>query len=151
MSDTADSDTTVAIVGAGPAGMILAHCLAKAGVKVTLLEMHADFDREFRGDTIHASTMEALEQLGLADQVLNLPHEKMHEASIYTPQAQYKIGTFKRLKTKYPYVTLMPQTHFLEFMDDQSRNYPEYQCLRRAPVNQLLHDEKPYLGNARAS
>ncbi|MEM7100466.1 MAG: FAD-dependent oxidoreductase [Pseudomonadota bacterium] len=140
MTKDSTLDTTVAIVGAGPAGMMLAHCLARAGIDVTLLEMHADFDRDFRGDTIHASTMEVLDQLGLAENILQLPHEKMHRASIYTPQAQYQIGVFERLKTKYPYVTLMPQTHFLEFMDKTTSAYPHYRCIRSAPVNRLLRD-----------
>src|SRR4051812_37462105 len=71
-------ETTCAIVGAGPAGAVLAYMLARHGIDVTLLEAHHDFDRDFRGDTLHPSTLEVMDELGLADQLLQLPHTKLH-------------------------------------------------------------------------
>ena len=108
--------TTRCIVGGGPAGGVLGLLLARSGVNVTLLEGHLDFDREFRGDTIHPSVMEIMDQLGLAEQLLELRHTKVRSATVQTVAGPFTPLDFSPLKTKYPYITMMPQTSFLEFI-----------------------------------
>src|SRR3954467_3991283 len=104
------------VVGGGPAGVMLGYLLARQGVPVTLLEAHKDFDREFRGDTLHPSVMEILDHLGLADRLLELPHSKIRGGSFRTPQGPLSLANFSGLKTRYPYITLIRQDQFLEFM-----------------------------------
>src|SRR6476659_2581416 len=101
------------IVGGGPAGMVLSLLLARAGVPVTLLEAHHDFDRDFRGDTIHPSTLEVLDQIGLAERLHELPHSKTRELRILSPGGVYPLAVFNRLPTRFPYIMMMPQAQFL--------------------------------------
>src|SRR5438874_1709202 len=98
--------TRCCIVGAGPAGAMLSLLLARAGVPVTLLEAHHDFDRDFRGDTVHPSTLEILDQLGLAERVHALPHSKVQSVQIRTPSATVTAADLRRLKTRFPYVMI---------------------------------------------
>src|SRR3712207_2788971 len=102
--------TTCCIVGGGPAGGVLALLLARSGVNVTLLEAHLDFDREFRGDTIHPSVMEIMNQLGLAERLLELRHTKVRSATVQTVSGPFTPLDFSHLKTRFPYITMMPQT-----------------------------------------
>ena len=104
------------IVGAGPGGMMLALLLARAGHRVTLLEAQQDFDRDFRGDTVHASTLEILDQIGLADAALQLPHAKMRSVTLHTPERRIEVAHFDRLTTRFPFVAVMPQAAFLEWV-----------------------------------
>src|SRR5882762_4284769 len=99
--------TTCCIVGGGPAGVLLALLLARQGIPVVLLEAHMDFDREFRGDTIHPSAMEILDEIGLADRLLQLPHMKMDRFALMTRRGAIGVQLW-RLKTKFPYVTVLP-------------------------------------------
>src|SRR5215471_963525 len=106
--------TTCCVVGAGPAGAILAFMLARKGIPVILLESHLDFDRDFRGDTLHPSTLEVMDELGLANRLLQLPHTKL---SLLAPVAGSQVRfDLHKLKTKFPYIVMMPQTRFLEFL-----------------------------------
>lgn len=138
----------VIIVGAGPAGLLLAHIFARQGIQVSLLEMHQDFDRDFRGDTLHAATLEILEQLGLVEDVLKLPHEKMFEGTLHTGTKRYTIARFSRLQSTYPYIALMPQSVLLDYLDTASATGAHYRCLRGAAVNQLIYTDERVTGVA---
>ncbi len=104
--------TTCCIVGSGPAGAVLALLLARKGVPVVLLEEHMDFDRDFRGDTIHPSVMQILDEIGLADRLLQLPHTKVYGLPVQTAKGYVTLADFHRLKTRFPYIALIPQTDF---------------------------------------
>lgn len=132
--------TTCCVVGGGPGGMMLALLLVRAGVSVTLLEAHQDFDRDFRGDTIHPSVLEVLDQIGLADRLHELPHSKMQEAHLVYPTGVYTMAVLRRLPTKFPYVLLMPQARFLEFLVEEAKQYPHFRLIMGANVQQLLEE-----------
>src|SRR5215468_9425128 len=106
--------TTCCIVGGGPAGVVMALLLARWGVPVTLLESHRDFDRDFRGDTVHPATLEVLDQLGLADDLLKIPHGELRKMSFMTPDGPFTLLDGQSLKTKFPFVATLPQARFLE-------------------------------------
>lgn len=128
------------IVGAGPAGLILALLLARKGVSVKLLEMHVDLNRDFRGDTVHASTLEMLDQIGLAKGALDLPHARMQELTITTPTRVLRPVNFKRLKTKFPFVAMMPQELFLNYLLGIARRYDNFEILFSTTVTDLCRD-----------
>jgi len=132
--------TSCCIVGGGPAGAMLALLLARAGVRVTLLEMHKDFDREFRGDTIHPSTLEILDQLGLAGKVHEIPHGK-----VTGPTFQFASGPFRpfdltRLNTRFPYILLVPQARFLELLAAEAAKYSGFRLVMQAQVQHLVEE-----------
>jgi len=133
-------ETTCCIVGGGPGGMMLALCLARRGVKVTLLEAHKDFDRAFRGDTVHPSTLEILDQMGLAERLLELPHNKIYGPTFQMAGVTFSPIDFRRLKTRFPYITLIPQTKFLEFLAAEGRKYPNFDLRMVANVGGLIED-----------
>lgn len=135
------NETRCCVVGAGPAGMFLALLLARRGVPVTLLELHSDLDRDFRGDTVHASTLEVLDQIGLADGLLDLPHAKMRQVTLHTAARTLSLVDFSRLKTRFPYVMVMPQVAFLDYLHTQAKQYPGFQSVLGAQVRQLVTDE----------
>ncbi|MBE9201392.1 MULTISPECIES: FAD-dependent oxidoreductase [unclassified Nodularia (in: cyanobacteria)] len=132
--------TDCCIVGGGPAGAVLGLLLARQGVSVTLLEAHKDFDRDFRGDTIHPSVMEIMEELGLSDRLLQLPHAKMHSLRIRTPENTVTLADFSHLKTRYPYITMMPQVKFLEFITQEAAKYPNFHLVMGANVQELIEE-----------
>lgn len=133
--------TTCCIVGGGPAGVILSFLLARQGIPVMLLEAHKDFDRDFRGDTIHPSVMEIMAELGLADRLLQLPHTKVSTLNSIGDGNAVTVADLNRLKTKYPYITLMPQVRFLEFMVEEAKKYPNFQLVMGANVQELIEEE----------
>lgn len=130
--------TTCCIAGSGPAGAVLALLLARQGIPVMLLEAHKDFDRDFRGDTIHPSVMEILAELGLADRLLELRHTKLRQLSIRTDGKTFPIADFSHLKTRYQYITVMPQVKFLEFITEEAKQYPNFQLVLGANVQELI-------------
>lgn len=138
--------TTCCIVGGGPAGAVLALLLARQGVATTLLELHRDFDREFRGDTLHPSVMEIMERLGLAESLLELPHTQLRRIQIQTETGMVTMADFSRLRTKYPYITLLPQVKFLEFIIAEAKRYPHFQLVMGANVQELVEEDGKVCG-----
>jgi 2-polyprenyl-6-methoxyphenol hydroxylase-like FAD-dependent oxidoreductase len=133
--------TTCCVVGGGPGGAVLALLLARKGVAVTLLEAHPDFEREFRGDTIHPSVMEMMDELGLADRLLELRHTKIRNLTIQTAVGPFTPVDFSRLKTRFPYITLMPQQSFLEFITEEAKRYPNFRLVMGAHVRELVEED----------
>lgn len=138
--------TDCCIVGAGPAGVMLALLLARQGIAVTLLEKHKDFSRDFRGDTIHPSTMEILDQLGLADRLLQLKHSKVHALVARTPTSQTMIADLSRVKSRFPYITMLPQEQLLEFLVAEAQQYPSFQILMAANAQEILSEAGQVVG-----
>ena len=134
------SHTTCCVVGGGPGGAVLALLLARKGVDVTLLEAHPDFDREFRGDTLHPSVMEIMDQLGLAERLLELRHSKVRNFTLQTTSGPFTPVDLSRLRTKYPYITLMPQKNFLDFITKEAARYPNFRLVMGARVRELIED-----------
>src|SRR5829696_6217771 len=128
------------IVGAGPAGAVLALLLARNGVPVTLLEAHDDFDRDFRGDTLHPSVLELMDELGLAERLHRLPHTKIHTGTIMTDEGPTVLADFRRLKTRFPYIMMIPQKDFLAFVVEEAKRYPSFELKMGARVEGLIEE-----------
>jgi 2-polyprenyl-6-methoxyphenol hydroxylase-like FAD-dependent oxidoreductase len=133
--------TTCCIVGCGPAGAVLALLLARKGISVMLLEAHMDFDRDFRGDTVHSSTMEIMDQLGLADRLLQIPHTQMSTFALQTGTTTTTPVNLGRLKTKFPYTTVMAQARFLEFITQEAQRYDNFRLVMGAQVDGLIEED----------
>src|SRR5258708_15741193 len=133
--------TGCAIVGGGPAGVMLAFLLARKNVPVTLLESHKDFDRAFRGDTVHPSTLEVLDQLGLADRLLQIPHGKIHTMEVITRTGSLQLVSLRNLKTRFPYIVVMPQAQFLDFLATEARKFPSLRLEFGANVQRLVRED----------
>jgi 2-polyprenyl-6-methoxyphenol hydroxylase-like FAD-dependent oxidoreductase len=119
-------ETTCCIVGGGPAGMMLGYLLARAGVRVTVLEKHKDFLRDFRGDTVHPSTLELLHELGLLESFLRVPHQKITSAGAVLGDFAFKAADFRRLPTHCKFVVLMPQWDLLNFLSSHAKEFPTF-------------------------
>jgi 2-polyprenyl-6-methoxyphenol hydroxylase-like FAD-dependent oxidoreductase len=120
------SHTTCCIVGGGPAGVMLGFLLARAGVNVTILEKHRDFFRDFRGDTVHPSTLELLWELGLLEEFLKAPHQKITSAGARLGDFSFEVANFSRLKTHCRFAAIMPQWDFLNFLSAQGQKYSNF-------------------------
>jgi 2-polyprenyl-6-methoxyphenol hydroxylase-like FAD-dependent oxidoreductase len=134
------SRTTCCVVGGGPAGVILSLLLARKGVAVTLLEAHDNFDRDFRGDTIHPSVLELLDEIGLAERLHQLPHAKIHTGALMTAQGPVTFADFRRLKTRFPYIMMLPQKDFLAFVAREAEKCPSFRLLMGARVEELIEE-----------
>jgi 2-polyprenyl-6-methoxyphenol hydroxylase-like FAD-dependent oxidoreductase len=130
--------TTCVIAGGGPAGMMCGYLLARAGVDVTVLEKHGDFLRDFRGDTVHPSTMQILHELGLLEEFLKLPHARIDHVTLELGDGHYTIGDFTRLKTAGNFIALMPQWDFLDFLSSRAKQYPNFHLLMQTEARDLL-------------
>lgn len=135
------SDLDLIVVGAGPAGMMAGLLFARAGARVQLLEKHADFFRDFRGDTVHPSTMEILDELGMLDRFLKRPHSKLRGAELDLAGRRWKIGDFSHLDTPAPFIAIMPQWDFLDFLRDEARSFPGFKLRMEAPAGSLIEEQ----------
>ena len=134
-------ETTCCIAGGGPAGMMLGLLLARAGVDVIVLEKHADFLRDFRGDTIHPSTLELMHELGLLEEFLQRPHQKLHRLAGQVGNDSIPLADFSHLPTRCKFIVFMPQWDFLDFLADHAKTYPNFRLMMEAEVTELIHQE----------
>ncbi|WP_219471805.1 FAD-dependent oxidoreductase [Nonomuraea rhizosphaerae] len=128
------------IAGGGPAGAVLALLLARAGVEVTLLEKHADFLRDFRGDTIHPSTLQVLDELGLTEELLKLPHRKTYGFTLLTDDGRVQMADLHGLPGKYDYIAFVPQWDFLKIVTSAAERYPTFRLLMNAEAYGLIRE-----------
>ncbi len=138
--------TQCCIAGGGPAGMMLGFLLARAGIDVVVLEKHADFLRDFRGDTIHPSTLEVMAELGLLEQFLALPHQKVQELAGEIGGERVVLADFSHLPVRCPYIAFMPQWDFLDFLADQGRLYPGFHLHMQAEATDFVKDGETVTG-----
>ena len=134
------------IVGGGPAGMMLGYLLGRAGIDVVVLEKHADFFRDFRGDTVHPSTLQVMDELGLIDGFLALPHQRIQKMDGLFGGAPVRIADLSRLRVKYPFIAFMPQWDFLNFLRESARRFPSVKVLMSAEATDLLRDGERITG-----
>jgi len=135
-----DRRTTVAVVGGGPAGMVLGLLLARAGVEVTVLEKHGDFLRDFRGDTVHVSTMTLLDELGLWDRFATLPWKPIRQARVTLDAGTATMADLSRLRQPHPFIAMVPQWHLLDMLAGAAEEEPTFTLLRHAAVTELVRD-----------
>ena len=135
-----ERSVTCCIAGGGPAGMMAGFLLARAGVEVLVLEKHADFLRDFRGDTIHPSTLQVMDELGLLDEFLRLPHQKAEELIGQVGDTVLRIADFRHLPTKCKFIAFMPQWDFLDFLADHARRLPKFGLMMRAEAEELIEE-----------
>ena len=131
----------ILIVGGGPAGMMAGLLFARAGLTVAVLEKHADFFRDFRGDTVHPSTLELFRQLGMLEELLRLPHSRVDQASIHIAGRAMKVIDFAHLSVTAPFIAMMPQWDLLDFIAGKARQYPGFSLHMESEVVDLVEDE----------
>jgi len=139
-------ETTCCIAGGGPAGMMVGFLLARMGVDVYVLEKHGDFLRDFRGDTIHPSTLEVMHELGLLKELLKRPHQEVRNLVAEVGRESVTIGDFTRLPTHCKFLVFMPQWDFLDFLAEQSQRYPAFHLKMRAEVTDLIQENRRVSG-----
>lgn len=132
--------TTCAIAGGGPAGLMLGLLLARAGVDVTVVEKHGDFLRDFRGDTIHPSTLEVIHELGLEQAFLKLPHTRAPKLSAEIGGRTITMADFSRLPVRNRFIAFMPQWDFLDFLSKEAGRYPNFRLMMATKVTDVLED-----------
>jgi 2-polyprenyl-6-methoxyphenol hydroxylase-like FAD-dependent oxidoreductase len=133
--------TTCVIIGGGPAGMVLALLLARAGVEVTVLEKHGDFLRDFRGDTVHPSTLQLLDELGLAGRFAKLPYSTLDEVVLPVGgDRSVVVADFRRLRVRYPYVAMVPQWDLLNLLVEAARDEPSFTLRMRTEVTDVIRE-----------
>jgi len=138
--------TQCCIVGGGPAGMMLGFLLARSGVKVVVLEKHGDFLRDFRGDTVHPSTLTVMQELGLLDDFLKLPHHKISRFAGYFGNERIEMADLTHLKAPAPYIAMMPQWDFLDFLARRGKAYPGFTLLMHAEAKGLIEEGGKVVG-----
>src|SRR3974390_857686 len=139
MSEMDSRSVTCVIAGGGPAGLMAGFLFARAGVRVLVLEKHKDFLRDFRGDTIHASTFEVMWELGLLDRFLRLPIVKVSEITGNVGGKKYLFCDFSRLPTKCKFIGFIPQWDFLNFLAKEGKRFPEFGLEMESEVTELLY------------
>src|SRR6266436_6338083 len=134
------------VVGGGPAGMMTGYLLARAGVDVVVLEKHADFLRDFRGDTIHPSTLDLMHELGLLDAFLRLPHRKVERLVGQIGNVRVTMAVFTRLSSACKFLVFMPQWDFLDFLADRGRRYAGFHVIMKAEATDLIEQGGRIIG-----
>ena len=140
------SELDLVIAGGGPAGMMAGLLFARAGCRVKVLEKHADFFRDFRGDTVHPSTMEILDQLGMLQRFLKRPHSELRGAEGDIAGRRWKIGDLSHLKTPAPFIAIMPQWDFLDFLRQEAKAFPGFSLEMNAPVESFIEESSRIIG-----
>src|SRR5258705_11796792 len=126
------------IVGGGPAGMMAGYLLGRAGIAVVVLEKHADFFRDFRGDTVHPSTLLVMDELGLIDGFLKLPHQRLQKMDGQFGGSSIRIADLSRLNAKYPFIAFMPQWDFLNFLRESGKRFASLKVMMNAEATDLI-------------
>src|SRR5215217_1103570 len=134
------------VVGGGPAGMMLGYLLARAGVDVIVLEKHADFFRDFRGDTIHPSTLDVMAELGVLEEFLRLPHTRVSQGGVVIGEKTFTLIDFRRLPTRCKFMAMMPQWDFLNFIATKAKKYPTFRLEMNAEVTDVLQRGNKIVG-----
>jgi 2-polyprenyl-6-methoxyphenol hydroxylase-like FAD-dependent oxidoreductase len=130
--------TRCCIVGGGPAGMMLGYLLGRAGIDTLVLEKHADFFRDFRGDTVHPSTLQVMDELGLIDGFLQLPHQQLQKMDGNFAGESIRIADLSRLKVKYPFIAFMPQWDFLNFLRESGKRFASLKVMMNTDATDLI-------------
>ena len=130
--------TRCCIVGGGPAGMMLGYLLGRAGVETIVLEKHADFFRDFRGDTVHPSTLQVMDELGLIDAFLKLPHQELQKMDGKFGETSVRIADIGRTNAKYPFIAFMPQWDFLNFLREHGKKFPSLKVMMNADATDVV-------------
>ena len=138
--------TTCVIAGGGPAGMMCGFLLARAGIEVIVLEKHKDFLRDFRGDTVHPSTLELMHELGILERFLARPHQEVREITAEIGGRRFIAGDFSRLPTSCKFIALMPQWDFLDFLASEAKAYPAFHLMMSAEATGLIRNNERIAG-----
>src|SRR5262245_9116561 len=148
--DNDPAGTTLAVrccvAGGGPAGMMLGYLLARAGVEVLVLEKHGDFLRDFRGDTVHPSTLQIMHELGLLDRFLALPHQRIPELRVRMGDRMVPVADFAHLPTRCRFIAMMPQWDFLNFLAREGERYPSFRLLMSTEATSLIEEDGRVVG-----
>jgi 2-polyprenyl-6-methoxyphenol hydroxylase-like FAD-dependent oxidoreductase len=139
-------ETGCCVVGGGPAGIMLGYLLARKGVQVAVLEKHQDFFRDFRGDTVHPSTLEVLNELGLLEEFLDLPHEKVESLGVIVGDSLFDVVDFRHVPVTCKFVALMPQWDFLNFLSAKAKRFPSFHLLMQHEATDLVRDGERITG-----
>ena len=138
---SSSSAATCCIAGGGPAGLMLGYLLARAGIEVLVLEKHADFLRDFRGDTVHPSTLETMHELGILEELLQQPHQRVAKVRGRIGDTEIVLNDMTKLLTRCKFLALMPQWNFLNFLAEQARCYPTFRLKMQTEVRGLIEDQ----------
>jgi 2-polyprenyl-6-methoxyphenol hydroxylase-like FAD-dependent oxidoreductase len=138
--------TRCCIAGGGPAGIMLGFLLARAGIEVVVLEKWGDFLRDFRGDTIHPSTMQVMNELGLIDKFMALPHDEARQMKVHISGKEFAMADFSTLKINYPFVAFIPQSDFLNFISGEAKKYSTFHLMMNAEATDLIEENGKMVG-----
>jgi 2-polyprenyl-6-methoxyphenol hydroxylase-like FAD-dependent oxidoreductase len=138
--------THCCIVGGGPAGMMLGYLLGRAGIETVVLEKHADFFRDFRGDTVHPSTLQVMDELGLIDGFLKVPHQQLQKMDGQFGDDSIRIADLSRTNAKYPFIAMMPQWDFLNFLRESGKRFACLNVMMNASATDLIRSGDTVVG-----